>query len=270
MHCTLIRTFTLAVLALLPLAAWPQTFGWECRSTDAAGNCYGLSTYTFDNGTRISGLRGTLGGQPAWSGLIIRHYPNGDRRECLADPSGSCAGTTTHYRADGIRETGIMQTRNGQSEWTGTQQTYFPNGDRLECVVTAEGRCNGGASLSRASGNRISGRLIVQGSQSLWVGRAITTYVNGDRKDCEVSGDGLCQGSTIYTYADGTRMIGTRMPQGDHDVWTGTVTQIFPSGRQMSCSAAATDLCRDDTQIPIDRTGHPLVDVRKLSRLPVR
>ncbi|HSW13904.1 MAG TPA: hypothetical protein VLI06_13755 [Solimonas sp.] len=249
-----------AILVVLPVSAAPP--GWDCRSTDASGQCIGLSTYTEADGSRLSGLRSSITGHPAWSGLLIRYLPNGERRECQADGEGRCQGQVTIHRANGQRETGAMVVRNNAAVWTGEQTTVFSSGEQLKCAVTPEGICSGNASLTTPTGTRTSGRLVPKDGGSAWSGRIVTSFANGDRRECSAAADGLCSGPTTYTYADGTQLIGTRMVRGDRSVWSGVVTQVFPSGRRMQCDASGREgLCSEDTQIPVDDRGIPLARI---------
>jgi len=250
-------------LAALIAAAWlpaaaAQPPGWECRSLDAAGQCLGLSHYTEPGGTRLSGLRSGLEGRSGWSGQVIRRYPDGSRRECQADTAGRCEGATTHWSREGLREDGTMTVRNGVPVWTGLQTTTFADGSRLECRVAPEGLCDGAATLRRADGELLEGRLVPRGRGHAWQGRLRRQYANGDREDCEADPAGRCQGATVYTYADGTRLVGSKRVQGDRSTWSGSVEQHFPSGRHMRCETRRDSLCAEDTQLPVDREGRPL------------
>lgn len=251
-------------LAALCAAVWlpaalAQPPGWECRSTDATGQCLGLSHYTEPGGTRISGLRSNLEGRAGWSGQVVRQYPDGTRRECQADLAGRCLGNTTHYTTGGRRESGTMTVRAGVAVWSGQQITEFANGDRLECRVAPEGLCEGPATLYRADGSRTEGQLQPQGRGHGWVGTIRRHFANGEREECSADPAGRCRGTTTYTFADGTRLVGTKTVVGDRSTWRGGVEQIFPSGKRMRCDAAAGGtLCAEDTQLPVDREGRPL------------
>lgn len=250
----------LACLTMLaPALAQPPGGRWECRMTDAAGQCIGLTTYTDIDGSRLVGVRSTLGPRPAWTGLLVRHYPNGERRECRADADGRCDGATTLVQRNGLRESGTVTPQGNTQVWNGTLTRSFPNGDRLECKVDAQGRCNGEATLRWHDGDRISGRLAERDGSLSWQGEIRRNYANGDREECRSSSPtGLCRGSTRYTYADGTRLLGNKVVAGRQSRWSGEVLQVFPSGKQMRCTVGIEALCGEDTQIPVDGRGRPL------------
>ncbi len=251
-------TACLIALATLPALAAPEAARWDCRTRDAAGDCVGLSTYTEPDGTRLSGLRSKLGGEPGWYGLLVRYHANGERSECMADATGACQGEASRYRRNGMRETGTLVQRNGKAAWTGRMTTRFPNGDSLDCAVNAQGDCDGDAVLRWHDGGRIQGRIVNGRDGPAWQGRVARHYPGGDREECEASPAGLCQGATTYTFADGSRLIGRKTLRGGHAVWTGEVQQLFTSGKRMRCDAARDLLCEEDTQIPVDDNGKPL------------
>jgi hypothetical protein len=248
----------LILLPLLPPQALAQPPGWECQRRNGAGECLGQATRTYDNGTRLSGLRREQDGRIVWSGAVVRYYRNGDQLLCEASPEGLCAGRTVYYRANGNRETGTMQVVDGHSAWTGWQTTRLANGNHLECEVAASGLCEGEARFSWPNGDRMDGRQTVRGGRNVWSGPVTTVFANGDRKECEADAAGSCVGATRYTYADGTRLQGRKTVIDGRETWTGRVIQTFPSGRRMECLAPAENLCSEETQMPTDREGRPL------------
>ena len=231
---------------------------WECRTRDAAGNCVGLSTYVQSDGTKLSGLRSTVSGKPAWSGLLVRHHANGERSECMTDAAGNCEGVTTLHHRNGLRETGMRQQAGTKAAWNGRVTTNYPNGDRLDCEVDARGACNGLATLWWHDGGRMQGRIVTGKGGPAWQGHVVHYHRSGDREECGNAPTGLCLGETTYTYADGTRLIGRKAQRGDKAVWSGEVVQVFPSGKRMRCDAGRGQLCEEDTQIPVDANGRPM------------
>jgi hypothetical protein len=247
-------------LLLLALAAAPAAAAasdgarWECRMRDAAGDCIGLSTYTQPDGTRLSGLRSKLGGEPGWHGLLVRYHPDGRRSECLADAEGRCqvqGKPPRDTRRDAARPTPAAASR-------ALPKPAEPPGDRLDCERDARGACNGAATLWFRSGGRIQGRLVPGPKGQLWQGRLVHYYPGGDREECGNAPTGACEGETTYTYADGTRLQGRKVLRGEQSRWSGEVMQIFTSGKRMRCDAGREQLCEEDTQIPVDAQGKPL------------
>ncbi len=255
----------LLALAALPAAAAPDSARWECRTRDAAGQCIGLSTYTQPDGTRLSGLRSNLGGEPGWHGLLVRYHPNGQRSECMADAAGNCQAQARPPPRD---SRGSKPAARGPAAAPapatpaaatgGRMNTAYTSGERLDCEVDARGACNGAATLWLRSGGRMQGRIVTGPSGPVWQGRLVHHYPGGDREECARAPTGFCEGETTYTYADGTRLIGHKQLNGDRSRWTGEVVQVFASGKRMRCDAGREQLCEEDTQIPVDERGRPL------------
>lgn len=257
-HCA---ALLLALAALPAAAATSDGARWQCRTRDAAGQCIGLSTYTQPDGTRLSGLRSNLEGQPGWHGLLVRYHPNGQRSECMADAAGNCQIPGAAAPREPRREAAKPAPRGTTAAMTkgrGGSPAASATPDRLHCERDARGQCNGAATLWFPSGGRIQGRLVPGPQGAVWQGRLVHYYPGGDREECERAPTGICEGETTYTYADGTRLIGRKQLSGDRSRWTGEVVQVFSSGKRMRCDAGREQLCEEDTQIPVDERGRPL------------
>ena len=259
MHTPLHRcaALLLAMATLSASAATPDGGRWECRTRDTAGDCLGLSTYTQPDGTRLSGLRSNLGGQPGWHGLLVRYHPNGLRSECMADADGHCLVPSATAAREPPRASGKQAPRTAAAT-KGSSSPVAASGERLQCERDARGQCNGAATLWFPSGGRIQGRLVPGPKGAVWQGRLVHHYPGGDREECERAPTGACEGETTYIYADGTRLQGRKQLQGERSKWTGEVVQVFTSGKRMRCDAGREQLCEEDTQIPIDARGRPL------------